>query len=90
MESAIHNLIVKDDVLEYIQRSLQKRGNKMNRYEKAILKEELTLRNLYLETQDPYYLAQYQAILMLEVNLDMKSFKELDNEVENLKRISNE
>lgn len=90
MESAFNNSIIKCDILEYIQRRLEKRGIEMNKYEKAILKEELTLRNLYLETQDPYYLAQYQAILMLEVNLDMKSFKELDNEVENLKRISNE
>lgn len=79
-----------DPVLIYIQNSLKKRGNKMNRYEKAILKEEKKLAQLFKETYDLYYLAQYQAILMLEVNLDMKSFKQLDNEVENLKRISNE
>lgn len=81
MESAFNNSIIKCDILEYIQRRLEKRGIEMNKYEKTILKEELSLRNLYLETKDTYYLAQYQAILMLEVNLDMKSFKELDNEV---------
>lgn len=78
MESTIHNSIVKDNVLEYIQRSLQKRGNKMNKYEKTIIKEEKKLAQLFKETYDLYYLAQYQAIVMLEVKLDMISFAELD------------
>lgn len=85
MESTIHNSIVKDDVLEYIQRSLQKRGNKMNRYEKAILKEEKKLAQLFKETYDLYYLAQYQEIVMLEVKLDMISFTELDKKVNDIK-----
>lgn len=85
MESTIHNSIVKDDVLEYIQRSLQKRGNKMNRYEKAILKEEKKLAQLFKETYDLYYLSQYQAIVMLEVKLDMISFAELDKKVNDIK-----
>lgn len=85
MESTIHNSIVKDDVLEYIQRSLQKRGNKMNRYEKVILKEEKKLAQLFKETYDLYYLAQYQAIVMLEVKLDMISFAELDKKVNDIK-----
>ena len=85
MESTVHNSIVKDDVLEYIQRSLQKRGNKMNRYEKVILKEEKKLAQLFKETYDLYYLAQYQAIVMLEVKLDMISFAELDKKVNDIK-----
>lgn len=74
-----------DPVMIYIQNSLQKRGIKMNKYEKAILKEEATLRKLYLETKDLYYLAQYQAILMLQVNLDMISFGDLDKKVNEIK-----
>jgi hypothetical protein len=74
-----------DPVMIYIQNSLQKRGNKMNRYEKAILKEEKKLAQLFKETYDLYYLAQYQAIVMLEVKLDMISFAELDKKVNDIK-----
>lgn len=87
MESTIHNSIVRENVLEYIQRSLQKRGNKMNKYEKAIKKEEETLRRLYKASNDMYYLAQYQEILILEVQLDMISYGELDKKVEELKEV---
>lgn len=85
MESAFNNSIIKCDILEYIQRRLEKGGIEMNKYEKAIIKEEVTLRNLYLETKDLYYLAQYQAILMLQVNLDMISFGDLDKKVNEIK-----
>lgn len=74
-----------DPVMIYIQNSLKKRGNKMNRYEKVILKEEKKLAQLFKETYDLYYLAQYQAIVMLEVKLDMISFAELDKKVNDIK-----
>ena len=90
MIESVFNNIIKCDILEYIERRLEKRGIEMNKYEKAIIKEEVTLRNLYLETKDTYYLAQYQAIMMLEVNLDMKSFEELDKEVKRITKITNE
>lgn len=76
-----------DSVINYIQNSLKKRGNKMNKYEKAIKKEEETLRRLYKASNDMYYLAQYQEILTLEVQLDMISYGELDKKVEELKEV---
>ena len=87
MESAFNNSIIKCDILEYIQRRLEKRGIEMNKYEKTIKKEEETLRRLYKTSNDMYYLAQYQEILTLEVQLDMISYDELDKKVEELKEV---
>lgn len=54
---------------------------------KQLKKEEETLRRLYKASNDMYYLAQYQEILTLEVQLDMISYGELDKKVEELKEV---